>query len=150
MSSHRACSRYRRSAPTCLDPRPHPSQSGPIVIDNSSAWRMDPNVPLVVPEINMDACKGKKLIANPNCTTAIALMALYPLHKEFGIKKCIVSTYQARKDRGHHARLVGKKPRGWPEFCLLDLAVGGRVSWLLLYKTAADVCLKNYTFLSPE
>eukprot|EP00752_Nemacystus_decipiens_P005189 g4709.t1 len=74
--------------------------SGPIVIDNSSAWRMDPDVPLVVPEINMDACKGKKLIANPNCTTAIALMALYPLHKEFGIKKCIVSTYQAASGAG--------------------------------------------------
>lgn len=72
------------------------AQSGPIVIDNSSAWRMDPNVPLVIPEINMEACKGKKLIANPNCTTAIALMALYPLHKAFGVKKCIVSTYQAR------------------------------------------------------
>lgn len=57
---------------------------------------MDPEVPLVVPEINMAACKGKKLIANPNCTTAIAIMALFPLHKEFGIKKCIVSTYQAR------------------------------------------------------
>ncbi|CAM9698181.1 unnamed protein product, partial [Hapterophycus canaliculatus] len=74
--------------------------SGPIVIDNSSAWRMDPNVPLVVPEINMEACKGKKLIANPNCTTAIALMALYPLHKEFGVKKCIVSTYQAASGAG--------------------------------------------------
>lgn len=66
-----------------------------MVIDNSSAWRMDPDVPLVIPEINMEACKGKKLIANPNCTTAIALMALYPLHREFGVKKCIVSTYQA-------------------------------------------------------
>lgn len=72
-------------------------QSGPVVIDNSSAWRMHPDVPLVVPEINMDSCKDKKLIANPNCTTAIALMALHPLHKEFGIKKCIISTYQARK-----------------------------------------------------
>ena len=69
------------------------------MIDNSSAWRMDPDVPLVVPEINMDACRGKKLIANPNCTTAIALMALHPLHKEFGVKKCIISTYQARESR---------------------------------------------------
>ncbi|CAM9403784.1 unnamed protein product [Ectocarpus sp. 13 AM-2016] len=74
--------------------------SGPIVIDNSSAWRMDPDVPLVVPEINLEACKGKKLIANPNCTTAIAIMALYPLHKEFGVKKCIVSTYQAASGAG--------------------------------------------------
>lgn len=74
--------------------------SGPIVIDNSSAWRMDPDVPLVVPEINMETCKGKKLIANPNCTTAIALMALQPLHKAFGVKKCIISTYQAASGAG--------------------------------------------------
>ncbi|CAM9152028.1 unnamed protein product [Chrysoparadoxa australica] len=73
---------------------------GPIVIDNSSAWRMDPNVPLVIPEINLAAAKGKKLIANPNCTTAIALMALYPLYKEFGVKKCIISTYQAASGAG--------------------------------------------------
>ncbi|KAG5181917.1 aspartate-semialdehyde dehydrogenase [Tribonema minus] len=74
--------------------------NGPVVIDNSSAWRMDPDVPLVVPEINIAAAKGKKLIANPNCTTSIALMALYPLHKEFGVKKCIVSTYQAASGAG--------------------------------------------------
>ncbi|CAM9387006.1 unnamed protein product, partial [Choristocarpus tenellus] len=74
--------------------------NGPVVIDNSSAWRMDPDVPLVVPEINLNECKGKKLIANPNCTTAIALMALYPLHKEFGVKKCIMSTYQAASGAG--------------------------------------------------
>eukprot|EP00612_Vaucheria_litorea_P002957 CAMPEP_0171461686 /NCGR_PEP_ID=MMETSP0945-20130129/6034_1 /TAXON_ID=109269 /ORGANISM="Vaucheria litorea, Strain CCMP2940" /LENGTH=341 /DNA_ID=CAMNT_0011988081 /DNA_START=189 /DNA_END=1214 /DNA_ORIENTATION=+ len=76
------------------------SDGGPIVIDNSSAWRMDPNVPLVVPEINIESAKGKKLIANPNCTTSIALMALYPLHKEFGIKRCIISTYQAASGAG--------------------------------------------------
>eukprot|EP00953_Heterococcus_sp_UTEX-ZZ885_P022999 12674-Heterococcus_DN1.PRE.3 len=73
---------------------------GPVVIDNSSAWRMDPDVPLVVPEINISAARGKKLIANPNCTTSIALMALYPLHKEFGIKRCIISTYQAASGAG--------------------------------------------------
>ncbi|CAM9333327.1 unnamed protein product [Discosporangium mesarthrocarpum] len=61
---------------------------------------MDPQVPLVVPEINAASAKGKKLIANPNCTTAIALMALYPLHKEFGVKKCIISTYQAASGAG--------------------------------------------------
>eukprot|EP00953_Heterococcus_sp_UTEX-ZZ885_P020456 11444-Heterococcus_DN1.PRE.3 len=73
---------------------------GPVVIDNSSAWRMDPDVPLVVPEINISVARGKKLIANPNCTTSIALMALYPLHKEFGIKRCIISTYQAASGAG--------------------------------------------------
>lgn len=88
-------------------------KDGPIVIDNSSAWRMDPDVPLVVPEINMATCKGKKLIANPNCTTSIALMALAPLHKAFGIKKCIISTYQVcvapRKGRVCHAPLSTTK-----------------------------------------
>jgi aspartate-semialdehyde dehydrogenase len=75
-------------------------EGGAVVIDNSSAFRMDPDVPLVVPEINLHTVKGKKLIANPNCTTAIALMALWPLHRAFGIKRCIVSTYQAASGAG--------------------------------------------------
>lgn len=73
---------------------------GPVVIDNSSAFRLDPSVPLIVPEINQQAAKGKKLIANPNCTTAIGLMALFPLHVAFGIKKVIMSTYQAASGAG--------------------------------------------------
>ena len=73
---------------------------GAVVIDNSSAWRMDDNVPLIVPEINGDLAKGAKLLANPNCTTAIAAVALWPLHKEFGLKKVIVSTYQAASGAG--------------------------------------------------
>ncbi len=72
-----------------------------LVIDNSSAFRMDPSVPLVVPEINGEAAaKHKGLIANPNCTTAIALMALYPLHKRFGLKRVIAATYQAVSGAG--------------------------------------------------
>ena len=67
---------------------------GCVVIDNSSAFRMDPEVPLIVPEINPDAADGHKgIIANPNCSTAIALMGLYPLHKVFGLKSFIASTY---------------------------------------------------------
>jgi len=75
---------------------------GPLVIDNSSAYRYDDDVPLVVPEINAEAARKskKRIIANPNCTTAIALMALAPLHKEFGIKRCIMSTYQAASGAG--------------------------------------------------
>merc|ERR1719426_563575 len=78
------------------------ADDGPLVIDNSSAYRYDDEVPLVVPEINADAAKksGKKIIANPNCTTAIALMALAPLHAKFGIKRCIMSTYQAASGAG--------------------------------------------------
>eukprot|EP00300_Choanocystis_sp_HF-7_P040754 c725_g1_i1.p1 GENE.c725_g1_i1~~c725_g1_i1.p1 ORF type:complete len:367 (-),score=91.43 c725_g1_i1:68-1132(-) len=75
-------------------------KDGPLVIDNSSAFRMDPNVPLVIPEINAPAAKGHKLISNPNCTTAIAAMALWPLHCHFGIRKLIVSTYQAASGAG--------------------------------------------------
>jgi len=73
---------------------------GAIVIDNSSAFRYKEGIPLVVPEINAEATKGKKLIANPNCTTAIGLMAVWPLHKLFGLSKMIMSTYQAASGAG--------------------------------------------------
>lgn len=73
---------------------------GAIVIDNSSAFRYEPDIPLVVPEINGDCTKGSKLIANPNCTTAIGLMALWPLIKAFGVKKVLMSTYQASSGAG--------------------------------------------------
>ena len=78
------------------------ANNGPLVIDNSSAFRYDKDVPLIVPEINIDAAKKSKsrLIANPNCTTAIALMALKPLHDAFGIKRAIISTYQAASGAG--------------------------------------------------
>ncbi len=74
---------------------------GSIVIDNSSAFRYDKDVPLVVPEVNAEtALKHKGIIANPNCTTAILVVAVYPLHKEFKIKKMIVSSYQAASGAG--------------------------------------------------
>lgn len=78
------------------------ADDGPLVIDNSSAYRYEDGVPLVVPEINAEAARKSKsrIVANPNCTTAIALMALAPLHKEFGIKRCIMSTYQAASGAG--------------------------------------------------
>jgi len=76
------------------------AEGGPLVIDNSSAYRMDPAVPLVVPEINAGAIKDARLIANPNCTTAIAAMALWPLHTAYGLKKVIVSSYQAASGAG--------------------------------------------------
>merc|ERR1719247_4047135 len=78
------------------------ADGGPLCIDNSSAYRYDDNVPLVVPEINADVVTSPAsgVIANPNCTTAIALMALAPLPKEFGIKRCIMSTYQAASGAG--------------------------------------------------
>lgn len=73
---------------------------GAVVIDNSSAFRYDNDIPLVVPEINADAIGDCKLIANPNCTTAIGLMALWPLHKLFKLKSVIMSTYQATSGAG--------------------------------------------------
>mmetsp|Transcript_1334 Transcript_1334/g.3239 ORF Transcript_1334/g.3239 Transcript_1334/m.3239 type:complete len:343 (-) Transcript_1334:255-1283(-) len=76
------------------------ADGGPIVIDNSSAFRMNEAVPLVVPEINIEAVKDSRLIANPNCTTAIGAMALYPLHQAFGLKKVIMSSYQAASGAG--------------------------------------------------
>jgi len=71
-----------------------------VVIDNSSAFRYHADIPLVIPEINPEAMKGKLLIANPNCTTAIAAMALFPLHQKFTLKKVIISTYQAASGAG--------------------------------------------------
>lgn len=75
--------------------------AGCLMIDNSSAFRYENDVPLVIPAINKEAAKGHKgVISNPNCTTAIAAMALWPLHKAFGLKKVIVSTYQATSGAG--------------------------------------------------
>ena len=75
-----------------------------MVIDNSSAFRQDPDVPLVVPEINPEAAFNhpRNIIANPNCTTIITLMALFPLHQQFGLKTVIASSYQAVSGSGQH------------------------------------------------
>ena len=74
---------------------------GCVVIDNSSAFRQDERVPLIVPEINPEAADSHQgMIANPNCSTAVALMGLYPLHREFGLKRVIASTYQAVSGAG--------------------------------------------------
>ena len=79
---------------------------GCVVIDNSSTWRMDPDVPLVVPEVNADAAKGygkKNIIANPNCSTAQLVVALKPLHDRARIKRVVVSTYQSVSGAGKAA-----------------------------------------------
>jgi len=78
--------------------------AGAIVIDNSSAFRLDDDVPLVIPEINAaDANSHRGLIANPNCTTAVALMALYPLHRAFGLRRVFAASYQAVSGSGARA-----------------------------------------------
>lgn len=72
------------------------AQNGTVVIDNSSAWRMEQNIPLVIPEINAHAIGADdRIIANPNCSTIQMLMALAPLHREYTIKRIVVSTYQS-------------------------------------------------------
>jgi aspartate-semialdehyde dehydrogenase len=83
---------------------PAAAQAGCVVIDNSSAFRMEPDVPLVVPEVNPeDAKEHKGIIANPNCSTAIMLVAIYPLHKVDPVRRIIVSTYQAASGAGAKA-----------------------------------------------
>jgi aspartate-semialdehyde dehydrogenase len=83
---------------------PFAVKAGSVVVDNSSAFRIDPNVPLVVPEINPEDAKSHQgIIANPNCTTAITLMALHPLHKAFGVTRVFASSYQAVSGTGAQA-----------------------------------------------
>ena len=99
---------------------PIAAKAGCVVVDNSSAFRQDENLPLVVPEINAEDCKWHKgIIANPNCTTAITLMALYPLHQAFGVKRIFASSYQAVSGTGAKAleelerqvgQIVNKQP----------------------------------------
>lgn len=84
---------------------PIAAKAGAVVIDNSSAWRMDPDVPLVVPEVNIEAAKNrpKGIIANPNCSTIQMVVALKPLHDAARIKTIVVSTYQATSGKGQAA-----------------------------------------------
>jgi aspartate-semialdehyde dehydrogenase len=95
-------------------------KAGCVVVDNSSAFRMDESVPLVIPEINASDIKWHKgIIANPNCTTAVTLMALFPLHKAFFVKRIFASSYQAVSGTGAKAieelrRQVGQVVAGEP------------------------------------
>src|SRR5665811_1363272 len=82
---------------------PKIAAAGAVVIDNSSTWRMDPDVPLIVPEVNADAVVGfvkKNIIANPNCSTAQLVVALKPLHDRAKIKRVVVATYQSVSGAG--------------------------------------------------
>lgn len=83
---------------------PDAVKAGCLVIDKSSALRMEPNVPLVIPEINpQELRKHQGIIANPNCSTAVMLMGLWPLHQKFGLKRIVVSTYQSVSGTGAEA-----------------------------------------------
>jgi aspartate-semialdehyde dehydrogenase len=83
---------------------PEAVKRGCLVLDKSSAFRLVPDVPLVLPEINLAAARGHRgIIASPNCSTAVALMGLYPLHRAFGVKRVIFSTYQSVSGTGADA-----------------------------------------------
>jgi aspartate-semialdehyde dehydrogenase len=89
---------------TSLEWAPKFAEAGTTVIDNSSAWRMDPSKKLIVPEINADVLtKEDKIIANPNCSTIQMVIALNPLHKKYKIKRIVVSTYQSVTGNGKKA-----------------------------------------------
>src|SRR5205809_2448602 len=89
---------------TSLEWAPKFAEAGITVIDNSSAWRMDPSKPLVVPEVNADVLTAKdKIIANPNCSTIQMVVALNPLHKKYKIKRIVASTYQSVTGTGKKA-----------------------------------------------
>ena len=96
---------------------PKAAECGCVVIDNSSAFRMDPDVPLLVPEINPEAAVGHRgIVANPNCSTAIALMGLYALHHAFGLKRFFAATYQAVSGSGAAAMAeLEQQVRNWAE-----------------------------------
>jgi aspartate-semialdehyde dehydrogenase len=87
---------FSAGATTSKEWAPIFAKNGTVVVDNSSYWRMDKNVPLIVPEINFHAIKkGDRIIANPNCSTIQMVMALAPLHKKYKIKRLVVATYQS-------------------------------------------------------
>ncbi|RMH58177.1 MAG: aspartate-semialdehyde dehydrogenase [Candidatus Hydrogenedentota bacterium] len=84
---------------------PRFADAGVVVVDNSSAFRMEPDVPLVIPEVNPESVNKRKrnIIANPNCSTIIALVPLWPLHRHFGLKRVVIATYQAVSGAGARA-----------------------------------------------
>src|SRR3954465_2251890 len=96
---------------------PMACQSDAIAIDKSSAFRMDPHVPLVIPEINADDVKlHRGIIANPNCTTTVMLMALYPLHKIFRVRRVFAATYQAVSGSGSRGvEELTRQTKTWAE-----------------------------------
>jgi len=95
---------FSAGAKASLEYAPKYAEIGTIVIDNSSAWRMNPANKLVVPEINGEVIESKdRIIANPNCSTIQLVMVLAPLHKIFGIKRVVVSTYQSVSGTGKAA-----------------------------------------------
>ena len=94
---------------TSLEWAPKFAEAGTVVIDNSSAWRMDPTKKLIIPEINANQLTSSdKIIANPNCSTIQMLMALAPLQDHYGIERIVVSTYQSITGTAVSSPTIGK------------------------------------------
>jgi aspartate-semialdehyde dehydrogenase len=93
---------FSAGARASRDLAPRVAEAGAVVVDNSSAWRLDPDVPLVVPEVNRHALASipKRIVANPNCTTMVAMPVLKPLDREAGLRRVVVSTYQSVSGAG--------------------------------------------------
>jgi aspartate-semialdehyde dehydrogenase len=118
---------------TSLEWAPKFAAAGITVIDNSSAWRMDPTKKLVVPEVNADVLtKDDKIIANPNCSTIQMVVALQPLHKKYQIKRVVVSTYQSVTGTGKKAvdQLMGERAKA---------VKGATDEYPMAYKYAIDL-----------
>src|ERR1051326_8009150 len=97
---------FSAGTPVAREFGPIARDSGAVVIDNSSTFRMDPDVPLVIPEINGDDVKlHRGIIANPNCTTAVALMAIYPLHRAFGVRRVFAADRKSTRLNSSHIPL---------------------------------------------
>lgn len=125
---------------------PVAAQAGAVVIDNSSAFRMDPDCPLVVPEVNPKAAfkAPKGIIANPNCSTIIMNVAVYPLHSHFGVTRAVVSTYQASSGAGAAAmEELQQQARDWVKGSPLTQKIFGRqyIFNLFSHNSSMDVAL---------
>jgi len=107
---------------------PKAAAAGCVVVDNSSVFRMDSNCPLIVPEVNAHAIKAhKNIIANPNCTTILMNVPVYPLHKAFGVERAVVSTYQAASGAGLNAmNELEQQARDWAKGDPLTQDIFGR------------------------
>lgn len=129
--------RSRRFAPVAVE-------HGAVVVDNSSAFRMDPDVPLVVPEINPDAVADHRgVVAVPNCTTIITLMAVAPLHREAGVRRMIVSSYQAASGAGAAALRELETQRA-------QLAVGQSPTIEVFDRQLADNVIPHIDVFQPD
>jgi aspartate-semialdehyde dehydrogenase len=121
---------------------PRVAEMGPTVIDNSSAWRSDPDIPLVVAGVNSHALAHipKGIVANPNCTTMVAMPVLKPLHDEAGLRRVVASTYQA---------VSGAGVKGVAELDKQTANVGGRANELALHGGAAVEFPAPEAFVAP-